>query len=501
MRLFGFIIALALVAGCSSDGGQPGDAGCSADLMQGLPFEFARDDVGEPLSDAEISEFTRRITGLWKQADLFAWVRDTSHGIDPATGLSDWMVWWTGTELVKQDGQLTFRHRENGGPDNIMIPTPKVLIQAMALYLASGDPAAGTVVEQYAKGMSATMLGMVWNQDDPVRSIMARAVIPENHTVTLEDGRVKQIDYSAWRHETEAWNSNTIHVPDNPYFGDIWVKNMRSKDDVPHIYRAAAFLPWCMACAADEKVKSAVGQTRSYLEGFARDIVDNGYWIRTKDKDGNIFIPEQDLASFVSYEVIDAKAECTAKLATALLGYGETLDNDCGKASTNAYEQVAVVGHYYNLAIVRGFHMSALLLALANDERAAAYQLLLGLAERADREKTIPQDVNVEQARWDADLAVFLLQASSCGLPLTSQEARLIHSEYEKAVQVYETFDLWDPWSDSVADGTYQYVPWAEIEMEEIAFFLEHCFSPFVNPAGARIVDCGVVLNPERWGT
>ncbi len=502
-RLFRLVIVFlvsTLALSCSPEENKPVE-NCAAGLPEELPFEFTREDVGEPLSDAEISEFTRKITGLWKQADWFAWVRDTSHGIDKATGLSDWMVWWAGTELTKESGQVTFRHRENGGPDNIMIPTPKLLIQAMSLYLAVEDPAAAEVTEQYAKGMTATMLGMVWNDSDPVRSIMARAVIPESHSVTLPDGRVKQIDYSAWRHETQAWNSDTIQVSDNPYFGDIWVKNMRSKDDVPHIYRAAAFLPYCIACAADDWVREAVTETREYLEGFARDIVDHGYWIRTKDKDGNIFIPEQDLASFVSYEVFDANAECTAKLSSALLGYAETRGNDCGKAATNVYEQMAVVGHYYNLAIIRGFHMSALLLALMNEERAAAYQLLLGMVERADREKSIPLDVDVDQARWDADLAVFLLQASSCGLPLTSEEARLIHQEYGKAVEVMEAFELWDPWSDSVADGTYLYVPWAQVEAEAIAFILEHCFSPFRNKAGARVVDCQVVMDPQRWGT
>jgi hypothetical protein len=259
-------------------------------------------------------------------------------------------------------------------------------------------------------------------------------------------------------------------------------------------------MPFCIACAKDQRVRDAVNEAHGYLEGFAQDIVEHGYWIRTKDKDGNIFIPEQDLASFVSYEVFDPNAECTAKLATALLGHNETLGNDCGRAATNAYEQMAVVGHYYNLAIIRGFHMSALLFTLMNDERAAAYQLLNGLVERAEREREIPENVDVDQARWDADLAVFLLQASSCGMPLTSEEVRLIHREYSNAIDQMDTFELWDPWSDSVADGSYAYVPWSHVEMEGIAFALEHCFSPFRNQTGARVVDCEVVLDPSRWG-
>jgi hypothetical protein len=33
-----------------------------------------------------------------------------------------------------------------------------------------------------------------------------------------------------------------------------------------------------------------------------------------------------------------------------------------------------------------------------------------------------------------------------------------------------------------------------------MAFFLEYCYSPFKDPAGAPFIDCDVVADPSRWG-
>jgi hypothetical protein len=493
-------VAFLTALGCESSSGTPAKV-CDTKLPETLPFTVTRADVGEPVSAADVAAFTRKVTGLWKQVGYFQWIADTSHGVDAATGMPDWSVWWTGVVVVKQGGAVTFLHSPDGGPDNIFIPTSRVLGQASAGYLLTGDAQLGRIVEQYSKGLTASMKGMVWDANDPVRSIMARAVIANNHTVTLPDGRVKAIDYTAWRQHTEAWNSHTIEVAQNPYWGDIWVKNMRSKDDVPHIFHATAWLPWVAAQAPDENVRAAAAEAWQYMQGFTRDIVDSGYVIRSKDETGQIFVPTEDLASFVQYEALIPNAECNAKLCAALIGYGAPLENDCQNGSGGAYETVATTTHYYNMMIIRNFHLAAILHALRTCEDDAAQALMAGLVTRIDTDlaRTDYPD-NVQQQEWDRDLAVYLVQASAAGLPLTSREARLVHQYFGQAADEMAAWDKWNLWDPAIADGTYDYRPPAVVSAEDMGFFLEACWSPFRATGGAAFIDCDVVRDPARWG-
>jgi hypothetical protein len=508
---------LAWGTGCGGDDGAgPSDAGtdgpeplyCGADIPSRVPFTLARPDVGDPVPAADVADFTRRITGFWKDVGYFQWILDTSHGVDPATGMRDWMVWWTGVDVVKAGGEVTFYHGPNGGPDNIFIPTSRVLAQLSAGYLLTGDPAMGRVVEQYSKGLTATMLGLVWDDTDPVKSIMARAIIPNNHDVTLGDGRVKHIDYTPWQLPTEAWNSHTIHVPTNPYWGDIWAKNMRSKDDVPHIYHATALLPYVAACGEDQAVRDAAAEALQYMQGFTQDIVEHGYHIRSKDENGELFVPDErypelDLSTFVKYESLMPNAECDAKLCTALIGYSDAKGNDCLDGSGGVYEEIAAKAHYYEVPIIRYFHLSAIMHALTHwQQSAAAKALLEGLVTRVETDfDKADADLPTNRTEWEADLAVYLASSISAGLPLTSREVRLIHREYGAAVDAMTGFEYWNVWDPNVADGTIGYRPNFRVNIEDMAMFLEACWSPFRNASGVMPVDCDVVADPARWGT
>jgi len=71
----------------------------------------------------------------------------------------------------------------------------------------------------------------------------------------------------------------------------------------------------------------------------------------------------------------------------------------------------------------------------------------------------------------------------------------------------YTDFPNWDLWDPSVPDGTYSFRDEfhprhrdSAIKIEDIAFLLEYCWSPFKNPAGVDVVDCDVVADPARWG-
>jgi hypothetical protein len=491
-----------LVCACGEGGEKPA-------LPMELPFVLERDDAGTPLSQAEIAAFTSRITGFWKQVDYFTWVYETSHGMDASTGYPDYLIWWHDVDAVKAGDTVTFQNNSAyGGSHNNAEPTSLVLIAAIGGYLSSGDPAMGKVVEQFVKSYTAVMLGFVYDENDPLPHIMARNIVAHNHEFTLPSGKKKAVDYTDWYSSYEGWNANRYHYPNNPTWGDIWVTTMRSKDDVPFMYRAAAWFPYLIEYAKDESVREAAEEALALMQAFAKDIVDSGYQIRTKDEAGNPYVPEEDLASFVGYTSLFPDAECDPRLASAMLGYGEPLDVDCGSGQGSEYDRIAGVGHYFNYSIIDNFHMVAVLLALTHGHDQVARKLLRGWITRLERYRDPESgEPGQEDPSWERDLSLYLLQGAAVGMPLTSEEAREIQKFLDRAVEVYAEFPNWDLWDPSVPDGAYDFRSGFQPErrpdatrVEELTMLLEYCWSPFKNPAGAEFVDCDVVRDPARWG-
>ncbi|MBN2493819.1 MAG: hypothetical protein JXR96_04440 [Deltaproteobacteria bacterium] len=498
----------------SSDGGLPDGVADAGGDEEAPPYHFSRPAAGRPLDAAEIADFTRKLTGFWKQVDYFRWCSWHAHGLhasyDPS--MPDYGLYWQDTRAIKAGDTITFQHY--GGADNLMIRTTKVLTNACAGYLASGDAVMGHLVEQYAKGIEALFLGMVFGPDDEIETIMARAIFTHDHSYTTDDGRRVAVEYGPAKAEKIDWNAHTIPNPFCPAFGgEIWVRNMRSKDDLPHMFRAA---PWLLRVAdegADEHVRQAARKAHERLQAFARDIVDHTYLIRTKESDGVPYVPMEeenpdsikDLACLRCYDGVLPDAECDAKLATALLAYGDAQGLDCGNGISEYYEALATASHYFNYAIVRTFHLAAIsnALTLQHDELARA--LFEGLAERVD---TMMADESERQAHreWDSDCASFLVAAAATGLPLTADEARLVVAEYGAAVDHYAPWELWDLWDPAVPDGTYDYRPSRDgaertvVRPTELAYLIEYCQSPWRNPTGAELIDCQIVLDPARWG-
>ena len=485
----------------------------AAETAQGLPgalpFSFERPAAGTPLTDDEITTFTREVTGFWKDVAYFRWVRMHSHGMDPSFdgGVPDYALWWQDTQAIKEGDTVVFRH--TGGADNLALRTAKVLNNTLAGYLMTGDEDMRYLSEQYCKGFAALSLGLEWGQEDPVvKYLQARAIFTLDHSYETVGGRKVSVDYGPVKNESYGWNAATIPNPENPHWGDIWVRNQRSKDDVPHMFRSVPMLLRAAEEAPDESVRDAARLALEYLVGFARDIVDSGYQIRTKFQDGVAVVPTmengaiKDLASFVLYDFVDPRAECNAKLSSALVGYGATLDNDCGGGSGGLYETIASDGHYFNYAIIRFFHIAAVANALMVGADEPARALLEGLAARADailHDESLP---NRDAGSWWSDTAAFLLAAAAAGLPLTDEEAQLVREQYLLSVAHYRDFAYWDPWDASVPEGPFDYKPERGVAVRptELAYLLEYCYSPFRNPAGARLVDCDVVADQARWG-
>ncbi len=517
MLLASVVMIMTLVfemAACSDQSDSENDGGFDAGLLPDkLPFDLKRPAAGTPPGESEVDEFTKKITGFYKQVDYFRWCSWHSHGLaeDYNADMPAYALWWQDTVAVKSGDTVTFEHR--GGSDNMMIRTSKVLTNAIAAYLASGDPVIRKLVIDYCHGAVALFQGLEYQgENPPAPYVTARAIFTHNHSYTTEDGRKVAVNYDPVKKEKYDWNAHTVANPDNPYFGSIWVRNMRSKDDVPHIFRTVPLLMRLVQDADDEQVKQAASVALEYFKGFAKDIVDNGYLIRTKE-DHRTYVPTEednpdsvkDLASFVGFEEAIPNAECDPKLTAALLAYEEPLDNDCGDGISPSYEAIATAGHYFNYAIVRYFHLAAITNALVLGKNQLAEQLLKGLVTRVD---TMMSDDDERSAHkeWDADSAVFLVASAASGLPLTAQEARFVQEQYSASVDHFLKFELWDLWSQDVPDGEYNYIPSRDegdnrsVRITEIVYLFEYCWSPWKNPNGVEFVDCERLLDPSRWG-
>jgi len=474
----------------------------SSGLPMTLPFEIERTDEGEPLTQEEIDNFTKKLMNFYKTIEFGKWVIRISHGVHESTGYPDYMFWWHDVDPIKKGNTVIWHHGPRGGAHNIMIPTSKVMGQMIAGYLLTGDEDMKYIADKYMKGLIATMKGMVYNRDDPLQFIMARNIITFNHSYTIEGNKKKEIDYKDWYNSYEGWNAHRFEYKENPFWGDIWVTNMRSKDDIPHIYRATAYIIMLEYLSKDEKILETAKEAHRYMAGFTKDIVDSGYYIRTKDKDGDVYIPAEDLASFVTYEFLDTNAECNAKLSSALIAYSDPLGLNCKKGGINAYEDIAVKQHYYNLEIVSNFHLDSALLCIIKRQDKFAKYLTSGIAERIDTYMAMKETDFASEPSFSADMAAYLFKASSQGIPLKNSEARLVHSEYNRAIENYLQWKYWDLWDEDIPDGQYEYEPRLKndmLNMEDMFFVFEYCFSPYRAKNGASFVNCDIVKDPSKW--
>ncbi|MFA6034258.1 MAG: hypothetical protein WC889_15270, partial [Myxococcota bacterium] len=194
--------------------------------------------------------------------------------------------------------------------------------------------------------------------------------------------------------------------------------------------------------------------------------------------------------------------ECNGKLASALVGYGAPMKNNCGTGGINLYEETVIASHYFNLEIVETWQISAVFNALVLRQNEIAKKQLQGLSERSDTYMFTTDKKLLDEKSWYGDLAKYLLEASIAGLPLTGREARLIQEQYSKSVDDYLKWPYWNLWDPKFTDGQYEYVPESTtgfIASENIAWAIAHCFSPFRNPAGAKVVDCDIIRDPAKW--
>jgi hypothetical protein len=487
-----------------------------------LPFEVSRSGpVGRPPAAAEVEAFTRRMLRFYAATDFFRWTRRHSHGLADSNpwGQPPYLFWWQDTVAVRAGDRVTFRH--TGGADNMMSWHGRVFGPVVGAYLTLAGTGEQSVLRElvlgYIRGVSATLTGNVWAGEDPViDTIMARALFHRNHEWELDGGRKAAVDYDPVRHEESQQRHDTLHNPDNPTWGDVYVRSKRSKDDFPWVYRVQVHLARLLWTSADPEIRDAALTLYDQLQAFSADIVDHGYVIRAKAASGEVFIPYldgtdtvDDFASMVEFEEVVPNAECNAKLGVALIATGQTLGNDCEDGISEIYEEVAMARYYGHTWMQWGFHVSAVATALLYGAADAAQAMLTGLGARMDELK-VRDDAISADPRYKADVAQLLVLGATYGLPLTADEARLVMEEFTLAADHYEPFDRWDLWSADLPDGEYEIYPAREsdaaagpvrthIWIPEMLNLFEYCASPVRAGGGAPFLDCDLFTRPDLW--
>lgn len=456
----------------------------------GLPLQYERTDVGDPVDADALALATTQYLDLLDEVRYFALARERVHGwpqSDPQ-GRYWFGTWWSGVTVVKQDGMVTYRHEDHGADNNGLRTGPLLegVCYAAALWQRPEDLA---LARTMARGMVAWIRAMERMPDDPDGPMLCRAFYPEPITAT-DDGRTIAIDYALNRPGVDADPSEYVHVPANPDWGDVWIKNKRSKDDIGHMLRAIAQSSACMSLDSEPELAADFAELRARYSAWSRRVEDDGWRIATLDKDGARWLPDDLLAYFVD-------AECTSKLAIRLLGRFDAGELDCGNG-IGPLDPAIIAANDHNGNILRSFHEAAANNALLAGQTALAQQLVDGIVVRLDQAVDGFEGVGDPVPHLgEADLVDMLAHAAALGVPLTSREVRWLHARIATALAscadpglqpMLHVFDAATP------DGEYGFEPGGSgINFVSLAALLGTCASPCANPSGRPVLDCDMV--------
>lgn len=491
-------------AGTGSSGGAAGTGGSAGAAGAGgseappdgtlpshpssLPFSYTRPDQGTPVSEAEVAAATDQLLDLLTQTRYFDFIDERVHGwpeSDPQ-GRYWYGTWWSGADVIKSGGSITYRHNEGGGDNNGLRTAPLMEGVCYALSLW-GDPKHEHLLRRLIRGYSSWALAMYFPGGEPLGELHTRAAYLENFTDT---DRGVGVDYSLNRPGVDNGATEYIHIPDNPSWGDIWVKNKRSKDDMGHNLRAVAQVDSCASLLAASDAAADLTEMRKHYQSWSRRVEDDVWKIATYDKSLELWYPTGTLANFT----LLGNAECTAALAIRLTGrFSPRDDLACGNG-IGALDNAISSSNDQNGEILRSFHEAAANAALLGGQPDLAKTLLEGLAQRLDEALDGYEAGTPAKYLEPEHVSALIIHAANVGVPLTSREVRWIHDRLAEAhgsildAQNFETFNTKDA---AVPDGSWRFTPLSSgIEFKTLGALLGSCAAQYRNPAGKPVLDC-----------
>lgn len=448
---------------------------------------FIRPENGEPVDMETISAVTVKYLELLEKTRYFDATNERVHGwprSDP-DGRYWYGTWWSGVKVIKKDGKVTFQHKADGSDNNGMRTGPilSATCFAQALWGNQGD-----LVRKLVRGFNSWSLAMDRDSVPNDGHLLSRAHYPVSIDST-DDGVEYTIDYSLNRPGVDLDEflppSIYVHNPDNPWWGDVWVKNKRSKDDIGHMLEAIAILPGCTV-DSDADFRADLDLLEDRYTTWCRSVENNDWGIVTIDEDWQEYTPIEDLAHYI--EIV----ECKSRLALRLYGRADPGELDCGNGITPADEQWVIKNDFHQ--INRSHHRAATAMAFLREDHDTAHAMLDGLAWRLDTIFDARAEPDVYEGPHEQDLAESVVMSATVGVPLTWREVRFLHDRIEEAHASYLSdgmlphYRVFDP---QTPDGEYQYNPSGQgLFWRYLATPLGLCASPYLNPTSKPVLDC-----------
>ncbi|MEA2751221.1 MAG: hypothetical protein QOI41_5364 [Myxococcales bacterium] len=479
----------------NGDSGDGGDAGAIAKgpPPSSLPVTFTRPDVGTPLTQAELDAATDQLVALLVDTRYFDVIDERAHGW-PQTQPGYWYgTWWSGVTVTKQAGVVTYQHLA-GGADNNGLRTAPYLEGACYAHLLWGQPLTAQLVRKMARGYSSWALAMKRNATDTAKTMLARAQYPTS-VASSEGGRSLFIDYSLNRPGIDNPATEYVHLATNPTFGDVWIKNKRSKDDMGQVFRSIVQIQAC-APRLDAAGQADLAETKSLYTSWSKQVESEGWSIATLDKNAVVYTPPIT-ETLAHYTMVD-NVECPGALMMRLLGYGDPGAVACGSGVSNSEKLLGSQMKSGVKQILRTHHEAAVNMALFTNQTAPALALLQGLVERVDADFAAASSASPPANVSPDDIVSLLLHAANTGVPLTSNEVRWLHGRLDAAHTSYRaagnaaTYRVFDP---ATPDGVYPFDPAGSgMSFSDIGLVLGSCASPYRNPTARPIVSCQRLL-------
>lgn len=467
------------------------DAAAPDSGTQGLPFTYTRPPAGQPVTAQELTAITDKYLDLLKQTRFFEMVDDRVHGwpeSDPQKRY--WYgTWWSGVVINKTSGKVTFQHLKGGADNNGLRTGPLLEGACYATQLWSSKSAMlEHLTRKMIRGLSSWILAMQRQPNDPAGTLLTRASYPVSIAST-DGGRDLYIDYSLNRPGDDNSACEYVHIPQNPYWGDIWVKNKRSKDCIGHMLRAIATLGDCASALGVDTAKDRQEMQDNYVK-WAKKVEDDNWTIATYDKSGKVWFPPDSLAHFYGL----GNAECTSMIAIRLFGRGNPGTLACGNG-IHPLEWLALQNDH-NGEIIRSFHEAAVMHALISGNVTVAQTMLTGLAKRIEEGMVWASTNNWPVHMDEGHLTDLIVHSANTGVPLTWAEVRYVHKQIEKAHTQFTAMSpaIFKVFDQSTPDGTYPYNPGGSaIRFRSLALALGTCVATYRNPASMPVLDCAKV--------
>jgi hypothetical protein len=491
--------AFAAPDGGTPDAGQIPDAGQSGPPASRLPFSYTRTDVGTPVAAQDLAAVTDLYLEILDKTRYFESLDDRVHGWpegDPQKRF--WYgTWWSGAGIEKNNGKVSFVHVDVGG-DNNGLRTAQVMEAACFAHLFWGKSSHERLLRKLLRGFNSWILAIERKADDtPV--MLSRAAYLENITAS-DNGKTYAIDYSKNRPGVDNGATEYVNVPQNPHWGNIWIKNKRSKDCLGHMFRAMGQMESCAARLSGDAAQQLAWMRDKY-GAWGRQVEADGWKIATINKSGQVWYPTDDLANFYTIGGV----ECAGQLMLRFMGHGDPGTLSCG-SGISSLESTA----YFNADLIKTgnkemmhtYHEAAIAQALVAGQNTVALDLVKGLADRLDRTMNyIDQNGKTPDNVPDGNVTTLVLHAANAGVPLTSREVRWIHDRIRAAHGSYlegSRMPQYDVFG-SLPDGAWPYMPDGEgIQFNNIGLALGSCASVFRNTASRPLLDCERVLKNPR---